>query len=187
MRKIIELFEFVDQIEMLDYKFKYHTKVDEFWISDMSESQILQSILKDRFPRQKIKILPKENLYLYNENLSSMFIEDKVGFEDIIIISKIDEILNEDIYRNIDDHLPFGPYHALIQESNQNLELSNSEFIDGPIIFYRTEYTSYVKKMTRELEKRIDCLLSNNRNKLKNAGYKIVEKQTDSLYQFILD
>jgi len=190
MNKIIDIFSYDGKVTSLQKKIDYtNDLVDSYWIFDVSEDNNLSEIIKNNFQyiSEKISIIPKVNLKIFDERLVNLFIEKKVTFDDIIILSEVDEIYTSEVISSLNLHLPFSPQIMPVYESDENLRIVNSESFLGPVILYRTNYTRSPNVTNNLLAKRSGYIPIMSRDSVLDHGYKITKTNSNSNFHFILD
>jgi hypothetical protein len=190
MSKIIDIFSFDGKTSSLQIKFDLTSDlVDLYWIIDSSVDNSLQELIKNNFQylTDKISIIPNVSLQIYDEKLANLFVTKNVKFDDIIIISKIDEIYTKDIIDSLDLHLPFSAQILPVYESDKNLQITNSESLLGPVIMYRTQYTKYPRYTNNILSKKSGYIRVDKNESVLDHGFKIIITNENSNFTFILD
>jgi hypothetical protein len=190
MSKIIDIFNYDGQINLLKIKFNYTSNlVDKYWIIDTTIEQNLSEIIDQNFEflRNKIFITSGVDIKIYDEKLKKLFIQNNINFDDIVIISNIDEVYNGEIIESLELHLPFSPQILQVYNCDENLKVIDSESTLGPIILYRTDYTKF-PNYTDNLFLRKFGYKTPKPDELKlTHGYKVKLHTGITNYNFILD
>ncbi len=190
MSKIIDIFSYDGKVTSLEKKINYtNDLVDFYWIFDVSEDNSLSETVKNNFQyvSEKISIIPKVNLKIFDDRLVNLFIEKKVSFDDIIILSEIDEIYTSEVIGSLNLHLPFSPQIMPVYESDESLKIVSSESSLGPVVLYRTTYTRSSNLTNNLLSKRSGYLPITSRESVLDHGYKITRTNSNTNFHFILD
>lgn len=190
MNKIIDIFTYDGSKELLEFKINFIEEfVDQFWICDSTKDQNLKTIIETEFKDLlgRITILPEIDLLTHSEILSNKFKEKQIKFDDIIILSKIDEVYNRSTLDNLDQYLPFGPYVMKLSQTDSELTQQTLPNVIGPILMYRTTYVlnPTLFKITSEKVGGLRKLPDDE--VLPNIGYKIVKLSNKNNFLFILD
>ena len=190
MKKLVDIFDFNGEFDLLELKIKYTEKfITEFWISDKTENKVLQNFVESNYKWMvnKIKIFPNIETKIYDENLKNLFVTNEIFFDDIVIFSTIQDVYNKEIIDELDLHLPFGPHWFSTTTTDENLMAFSTESITGPISFYRSEYTTnpasfeFTLKQIRGERKLDDKYI------LSDACYRINITEKKEGFIFILD
>jgi hypothetical protein len=189
MNKVIDIFHFDGQEDLLKVKFEHTTNfVDEYWVIDDTPERKLKNVIYNNFDGiiGKINILTYINTDYHNQLLVNILVEEKVPFDAIIILSAIDEIYTQEVISRLDLYLPFGPHVLSVVESNYSLEPTTNEELWGPVVFYRTNYVIKEQPLKVLLD-RIKKLNVDPKWIIKNGGYKLTKKENNIKYKFVLD
>ena len=190
MKKIVDIFDFNGEFDLLDFKLKYNESfIADFWVSDLTSEKSLQDIINNKYSwlSKKVRILPNINKTEYDENLYNLFKTSDVGFDDTIILSKIEDVYRKEFIDELDLHLPFGPHFFSMSFSNEEFKKENQEPVVGPVAFHRTIYTSNPIDLGITFKEMRGERKIHPKYILPNAGYKVRITKKEEDFIFTLD
>lgn len=187
MKKLVDIFDFNGEFDLLDFKLKHNESfITDFWISDLTSEKSLQDIINNKYNwlSKKVRILPNINKTEYDENLYNLLKTSDIGFDDTIILSKIEDVYRRQFIDELDLHLPFGPHFFSMSFSDHELKKENQEPVVGPVAFHRTKYTSNPIELSITFKEMRGERKIHPKYILLDAGYKvrIIKKEEDFIF-----
>lgn len=190
MKKLVDIFDFNGEFNLLDFKLKYtESFISEFWVSDLTSEKLLQDFINNKYSwlSNKIRILPNINKTEYDENLSNLLKTSNIAFDDTIILSKVEDVYRKDFIDKLDLHLPFGPHFFSMSYSNEELIKEDQEPVVGPVAFHRTKYTSNPIELSITFKEIRGERKIHPKYVLLDAGYKVRVTKKEEDFIFTLD
>lgn len=190
MKKLVDIFDFNGEFDLLELKIKYTEKfITEFWISDKTENKTLQKFVDSNYKwlSNRIKIFSNIETKIYDENLKNLFVSNDIFFDDIVIFSTIQDVYKQEVIDELELHLPFGPHWFSTTTTDENLTAFSTESITGPVSFYRTQYTTNPKNFEMTLKQNRGERKLDKKYILPEACYRINISEKNEEFIFTLD